>query len=162
VEYNRADDPADHFFPAGKTLFEYIQTRQHQIVAESAIRFHDAFPDLVDEIFGDGQSSRRYSVGNIAFTVATRTFGYSTESQKTVESRIWRPIKPVAHAAAAFFLCLGSIKNPEQEWDDEHKLCLQQPFLATLFYEDVFRSLLLSRAEGLRFQVSNCERFHIG
>ena len=119
-------------------------------------------PDLVDEIFGDGQSSRRYSVGNIAFTVATRTFGYSTESQKTVELRIWRPIKPVAHAAAAFFLCLGSIKNPEQEWDDEHKLCLQQPFLATLFYEDVFRSLLLSRAEGLRFQVSNCERFHIG
>ena len=126
------------------------------------IAFMMLLPHLVDRLFGDGRSKRRYSVGNIAFTAATQTFGYSTESRKTVESRIWRPTKPVSHAAAAFFLCLGAITDPEQEWDDAHKLCVQQPFLATLFYEDVFRDLLLFPSEYLRYQVPSCERFRIG
>jgi hypothetical protein len=78
-------------------------------------------PHLVDSILADIRSSRRYSVGNIALA-ATQMFKYSPESQKTVESRIWRPTKPVAHAAAAFFLCLGELKRREQEWGEGYRL----------------------------------------
>ena len=117
-------------------------------------------PHLVDPLFGEIRSARRYSVGNIALA-ACHAFGYSTESQKTVESRVWAPTKPVAHAAAAFFLCLGAMRNPAQEWDDEHKLCVQQPFLATLFYEDVFRDLVLFPTDFLRLQMPSCRRFNI-
>ena len=93
--------------------------------------------------------------------VAGDKFGYRPGSQKTVESKIWGPTKPVAHAAAAVMVCLGALNDPEQEWDAEHQLCFQQPFLATLFYEDVFRSMLLMVTELLRLQVPSCDRFQI-
>ncbi|HEV3160093.1 MAG TPA: hypothetical protein VGZ89_08925 [Xanthobacteraceae bacterium] len=113
-------------------------------------------PDLVHELF----SGLPYTVGNAALMAADQ-FGYSMGSQKTVESRIWAPTKPVAHAAAAVMLCLGVLDDPEQEWDDTHSLCNKQRFLATLFYEDVFKNLVLLPAENLRFQMPGCERFQI-
>ena len=113
-------------------------------------------PHLVEDLLG-GLSP---TVANIAL-VATGSFGYSTGSQKTVELRIWGPTKPVAHAAAAVMLCLGALPDPDQEWDDEHPLCYKQPFLATLFYEDVFRDFLLMPTELLRIQVPSCRRFQI-
>ena len=66
----------------------------------------------------------------------------------------------MAHAAAAVMLFLGVLGDPDQDWDAGHQLCYQQPFLATLFYEDVFRDILLI-AEFLRLQVPNCDRFRI-
>lgn len=113
-------------------------------------------PHLVDELFG-GSS---YTVGNIVAILAGHTFGYSDGSHKTVEFRIWAPTKAVAHAAAAVMLYFGMLSDPAYEWDDEHILCYKQQFLATLFYEDVFRDLLLVTAL-LRLQVPSCERFHI-
>jgi hypothetical protein len=113
-------------------------------------------PHMLDDLIG-GLSP---SVGNIAL-VAADMFGYSEGSQKTIESRIWGPTKPVAHAAAAVMLCLSVLNDPTQEWDEGHKLCYDQPFLATLFYEDVCENILLRIAELLRFQVPRCERFHI-
>jgi hypothetical protein len=113
-------------------------------------------PDLVDELF----NGLPYTVGNAALTAAHQ-WGYSTESQKTVESRIWAPTKPIAHAAAAAMYCLSVLDDPKREWDDGHELCKKQPFLATLFYEDVFENFILRLAEYLRFQVPSCQRFHI-
>jgi hypothetical protein len=113
-------------------------------------------PDLVDELF----NGLPYTVGNAALTAAY-LWDYSTGSQKTVESRIWAPTKPVAHAAAAVMYCLSVLADPEEGWDDEHELCKKQPFLATLFYEDVFENFILRLAEYLRFQVPSCERFQI-
>lgn len=113
-------------------------------------------PDLVDKFFG----GLPYTAGNVAL-VAGGKFGYSTGSQKTVELRIWRPTKPVAHAAAAIMLCFGLLDDPKHGWDDEHKLCQKQKFLATLFYPDVFESLILFPAEYLRLQLPSCERFQI-
>jgi hypothetical protein len=142
----------------------YLKTHERggsTLWRRAQIAFMMLLPHWVDPVFGDIRSRDRYSVGNIALTAGTHAFGYSIESQKTVESRIWRTTKPVAHAAAAFFLCLGAMRDPEQEWDDEHKLCVQQPLLATLFYEDVFRNLLLFPAEFLRLQLPSCTRFRI-
>jgi len=113
-------------------------------------------PHLVDELL-DGLSP---TVGNIALK-ATGPLGYSDGSHKTVESRVWKPTKPVAHAAAAAMYCFNVLDDPEQAWDEQHQLCYQQPFLATLFYEDVFRNILLRVAELLRLQVPSCDRFHI-
>jgi hypothetical protein len=100
------------------------------------------------------------SVGNTSL-VAARIFDYEVGSQKTIESRIWAPTKPIAHAAAATLLCLNVLNDPAQEWDEEHDLCYRQPFLATLFYEDVFTSMVLRVSELLRDQISRCERFRI-
>ena len=113
-------------------------------------------PHLVDELLG----GLPQTVGNIAL-VAGDKLGYGPGSQKTIQSRIWGPAKPVAHAAAAVMLCLGVLNHPDQEWDDQHQLCYQQRLLATLFYEDVFRNFLLRPAELLRLQVPSCNRFHI-
>ena len=113
-------------------------------------------PDLVDALF----HGLPHTVGNTALMDANQ-FGYSTESQKTIESRLWAPTKPVAHAAAAAMLCLAVLDDPEQEWDDAHSLCHKQRFLATLFYEDVFKHLVLLPADYLRFQMPSCERFQI-
>jgi hypothetical protein len=52
------------------------------------------------------------------------------------------------------------LPDSAHEWNDDHRLCLQQPFLATLFYEDVFRQVLLM-AEYLRLQLPACDRFYI-
>jgi hypothetical protein len=113
-------------------------------------------PNLTDKLF----HGLPPTVGNTAL-VAAEALGYGEGSSKTVESKIWRPVKPVAHAAAAVMLCLSILQDPEQEWDEEHRLCLVQPFLATLFYEDVFINNLLWMAELMRLQLPNCERFHI-
>jgi hypothetical protein len=100
------------------------------------------------------------NVGNIALVLG-RELGYSDESQKTIESKIWARTKPVAHAAAAVMLSFGLLPNPKQEWDEDHPLCYQQPFLATLFYEDVFRMIVLRMAELMRLQLPSCTRFRI-
>jgi len=113
-------------------------------------------PRMLGDDFLDGLPP---SVGNIALRGA-HALGYKDGSHKTIESRIWGPTKPVAHAAAAVMLWLSVLKHPDQEWDKNHELCYRQPFLATLFYEDVFRDMLLV-AELLRIQLPGCRRFQI-
>lgn len=114
------------------------------------------FPDLMEELL-DGLAP---TVGNLVGMLGNR-WGYSESSGKTIESRIWRPTKPVAHAAAAAIYTLSILDDSKHEWDGERQLCYQQPFLATLFYEDVFRNILLHLTSNLYLQVPSCRRFKI-
>jgi len=113
-------------------------------------------PDKLDELFG----GLAPTVGNVAGLLGAQ-LGYSEGSQKTIESRIWAPTKPVVHAAAAVMYCLANLKDPDHEWDNEHQLCYQQPFLATLFYPDVFQSILMHLTNLLYLQAPTCRRFKI-
>jgi hypothetical protein len=61
---------------------------------------------LEDEIGGLSPT-----VGNIA-VAAGAELGYSAESQKTVESQVWAPVKPVAHVAAAATLLHSTLDWP--------------------------------------------------
>jgi len=123
-------------------------------------RAHCAFvmllPHLVDELL-EGLPP---TVSNVALKAGAK-LGYSEASQKTFEWDIWRPVKPVAHAAAAIMLTFGVLSDPEQGWDEAHLLCYQQPFLSTLFYEDVFRNIVLMLTGLLHVQVPSCDRFKI-
>jgi hypothetical protein len=123
-------------------------------------RCHCAFmmllPHLVEELL-EGLTP---TVSHIALT-ACRIRGNQTTSQKTYEAKIWAPVKPVAHAAAAAMVSWVLLNDPEHGWDENHQLCYKQPVLATLFYEDVFRNFLLRIAELLRIQVPACSRFQI-
>lgn len=114
------------------------------------------FPDLMEELL-DGLAP---TVGNLVGMLGNR-WGYSESSGKTIELRIWRPTKPVAHAAAAAIYTLSILDDSKHEWDGERQLCYQQPFLATLFYEDVFRNILLHLTSNLYLQVPSCRRFKI-
>jgi hypothetical protein len=87
--------------------------------------------------------------------------GYEEGSHKTIEAKIWRPVKPVAHAAAAASLSLTILRDTQQGWDEQRQLCAQQPFLATFFYDDVFTNVVLRMVEIMRLQLPNCERFKI-
>ena len=113
-------------------------------------------PDLMEELL-DGLAP---TVGNLVGILGEK-WGYSESSGKTIESRIWRPTKPVAHAAAAAIFTLSILNDFEHGWDGGHQLCYQQPFLATLFYEDVFRNILLHLTSNLYLQVPSCRRFKI-
>ena len=76
---------------------------------------------------------------------------------------MWAPVKPVAHVAAAATLLHGTLDWPLGGlWNDgKHPLCVRQPMLATLFYDDVVRKCLLPMAESLRAQLPTCNRFQI-
>jgi hypothetical protein len=113
-------------------------------------------PNKLEELF-EGLPP---TVGNVLGVLGAK-WGYSEGSYKTIADRLWRPTKPVVHAAAAAMLCLGILTHREHGWDDEHQLCYKQPFLATLFYEDVFRSILLNLTSQLYLQVPSCRRFKI-
>lgn len=114
-------------------------------------------PHLLEEEIG-GLSP---TVGNIAVAAAAK-LGYSAESKKTVESKVWAPVKSVAHVAAAATLFHSTLDWPLGGlWNDgEHPLCVRQPMLATLFYDDVVRKML-PVAELFRAQLPSCNRFRI-
>jgi hypothetical protein len=99
------------------------------------------------------------NVKNIALSVG-RSLGYSEGSVKTVESRIWAPIKPAAHLATAIMLFFAIWPHVRQVWAKKYPLCYQSPFLSTLFYEDIVRFILKS-AEVLEHQLPRCTRFRI-
>jgi hypothetical protein len=86
---------------------------------------------------------------------------YTDASQKTFEWDVWRPVKPVAHAAAAAVFSWLALQDPRHGWDERHQLCYDHSVLATLFYEDVFKDFVLRTAEHLRIQVPTCSRFQI-
>jgi hypothetical protein len=109
-------------------------------------------------LFPDEEDELSPTVGNLSLLVG-RTIGYSDESQKTVESKIWGPTKAIAHAAATVLLYFAALPQMG-EWDENHKLCYKDPHLATFFYEDVFM-LVLETAESVRLQLPNCNRFDI-
>ena len=72
------------------------------------------------------------TVGNLAGIVAY-ALGMSTESQKTVESRLWAPTKPVAHAAMAWFHFMVLVRRAKAPWDQENQLCNHDLFLGAFF-----------------------------
>ena len=117
---------------------------------------------LVPHLLEDEIGGLSPTVGNIAVAAGAK-LGYSAESQKTVESRVWAPVKPVAHVAAAAMLLHSILDWPlEGLFDDgKHPLCFRQPMLATLFYDDVVRKYLLPMAEAFRVQLPSCNRFQI-
>jgi len=117
---------------------------------------------LVPHLLEDEIGGLSPTVGNIAVAAGAK-LGYSAESQKTVESRVWAPVKPVAHVAAAAMLLHSILDWPlEGLFDDgKHPLCFRQPMLATLFYDDVVRKYLLPMAEVFRVQLPSCNRFQI-
>jgi hypothetical protein len=119
---------------------------------------HCAFMMLLPHLVKELLEGLTPAVGHIALT-ATRLRG--NKDQKTYEAKIWAPVKPVAHAAAAALVSWVVLEDPAQDWDASHQLCYKQPFLATFFYEDVFRNFLLQTAELLRMQVPGCSRFQI-
>jgi hypothetical protein len=101
------------------------------------------------------------TVGNTALVIG-RCFGYAAESQKTVESQIWAPTKPVSHAATVF-VWWNKVSNElakEGPWDQEHKLCEQNSVLAALFYADVMK-MILQESEKLRLRLPGLGNFHV-
>jgi hypothetical protein len=112
-------------------------------------------PHLENQLRGEPFTVRKITevIGDV--------LGYEEGSHKTIEAKIWRPVKPVAHAAAAASLSLTILRDPRQGWDEQRRLCAQQPFLATFFYEDVFTNVVLWMAEIMRLQLPSCERFKI-
>jgi hypothetical protein len=124
-------------------------------------RSHCAFVMLLPHLAKGLLDGLEPTVSNIALR-AGAAIGYEATSQKTFESKIWHPVKPVAHAAAAAMFSWCVLKDPKHAWDEKHQLCYKQSVLATFFYEDVFRYFVLRTAELLRKQVLTCSRFHIG
>ena len=59
--------------------------------------------------------------------------------------------------------CYTSHALPDllDEHRESHPLCSKQPFLATIFYEDLLRDYVLDTAEHLREQAPTCTRFRI-
>jgi hypothetical protein len=100
------------------------------------------------------------TVQNTALAVA-RKLGYEDGSQKTIEARVWAPVKPVVHVAAAAMFFVGSFDFMPAAWNDgRHPLCFTHPLLATMFYDDIARKILLT-AELYRVQLPSCTRFRI-
>lgn len=144
-----------NIFSQGQTLFE--NTRRiggKRLWERCRCALMMLLPHLVEELL-EGLTP---TVGNIALT-ATRIQG--NQNQKTYEAKVWAPVKPVAHAAAAAVVSWTLLKDPGHDWDEGHQLCYQQPLIATFFYEDVFRDFLLRVAELLRMQLPACSRFQI-
>ena len=113
-------------------------------------------PQLLDEM-----SMFSPTVSNVV-TAAAAKLGYSDGSQKTIEARVWAPLKPVVHMAAAAMELMGTFDWCRQLWNEErYPLCYRQPLLATLFYDDIVREYLLPVAELYRLQLPSCERFEI-
>jgi len=129
-----------------------------------------AFMMLCPHLLEDEINGLSPTISNVVLAAA-RKLNYSDESQKTVEARIWAPVKPVIHAAAAAMYCLSKLEDTSGStvnllevgpWDDgQHPLCHRNPMLATLFYEDVIKELLLPMAEQFRVQLPSCSRFQI-
>jgi hypothetical protein len=144
-------------FSQSEKFFESTRIRGGKIWWDRAVC---ASMMLLPQLAWDQFDELPPEVRNIALSIG-RSLGYSEGSEKTVESKVWARTKPVAHAAAAAMLSFGTLRRPEQEWDEEQQLCRQQPFLATLFYEDVFKDFVLTMAEILRLQLPSCTRFRI-
>jgi hypothetical protein len=101
------------------------------------------------------------TVGNTALVIG-RWFGYADESQKTVESQVWAPTKPVSHAATVFMWWIMVLDELAKRgpWDQQHKLCEQNSVLAALFYADVMK-MILQESEKLRLRLPGLGNFHI-
>lgn len=119
--------------------------------------FRMLLPQIEQELLG-GLSP---TVSNISM-IAGEDEGYRGKgSEKTYLTKVWKPVKPVAHAAAAAALYWGSLHDLVDENDAHSELCKKQPFLASLFFENLFRDYILVTAENLRLQVPVCSRFNI-
>jgi hypothetical protein len=99
------------------------------------------------------------TVGNLAGIVA---YGLrmSPESQKTIESRLWAPTKPVAHAAMAWFNFTALVIRVKGPWDQENQLCNHDLFLGAFFYPEMI-TMLVEKAEEIRLRLTGLKRFHI-
>jgi hypothetical protein len=99
------------------------------------------------------------TVGNLSLIVAD-ALGMSSESQKTVESRLWAPTKPIAHAVLVwgFYLLRASINKVT--WAHENQLCNHDLFLSAFFYPEIV-TLLVERAEKIRLRLPGIKCFHI-
>ena len=99
------------------------------------------------------------TVGNLAGILAD-ALGMSRESQKTIESKLWAPTKPVAHAAVTLSRFLSYAWRREEPWDDEYKLFNKNLMLGVLFYSDIV-TLLVEDAERVRLRLHKIGRVTI-
>jgi hypothetical protein len=99
------------------------------------------------------------SVGNLASFLAY-FLGMSTESQKTIESRLWAPTKPVAHAAAAWGLLLINVLKDKLTSDHENQLGHRDLVLSAFFYPEIV-TRLVEKAEKIRLRLPAIKYFHI-
>jgi hypothetical protein len=99
------------------------------------------------------------TVGNLASIVA---YGLrmSTESQKTIESRLLAPTKPVAHAAMAWFHFTVLVRREKAPWDQENQLCNHDLFLGAFFYPEMV-TMLVEKAEKIRLRLPGIRCFRI-
>jgi hypothetical protein len=100
------------------------------------------------------------TVDNLAAIMA-EGMGMSRESYKTIESRLWAPTKPVAHAALALALFVEKRWRAEKILDEEpYWLCKHNLLLALLFYADVLTPLV-TVSEHLRRHILKMRAFRI-
>jgi len=116
-------------------------------------------PHLYDEplrLFG-----LRPTVDNLAALVA-EMLGMSTESYKTIQSKLWAPTKSVAHAATAVALLRMKVPKLQQnsDWVKEHPLCEHDMMLGSMFYPDIL-SLLVNLSEKIRPRLFVARAFRI-
>jgi len=106
-------------------------------------------------------SGLRPTVDNLAALVA-EALGMSTESYKTVQSKLWAPTKSVAHAAAAVTLFRMKVPKLQQnsDWVKEHPLCEHDMMLGSMFYPDIL-SLLVNLSEKIRPRLFVARAFRI-
>jgi hypothetical protein len=121
---------------------------------------HCAFSMLLPHVEPGLLDGLEPSVENISLR-AGGPEGYSQGSTKTYQSDVWAPVKPVAHAAAAAVLYWGCLHDLVEDQDENYQICNNQPFLATLFFENLFKDYMLVTAEHLRLQMPTCSRFKI-
>jgi hypothetical protein len=101
------------------------------------------------------------TVDNLATTIA-ECMGMSRESYKTIESRLWAPTKPVAHAALMLAWFIAKVRQHRENghWEDEHWLCDHNLLLGALFYSDIL-AMLVEIAERLRLRLPKIKAFRI-
>jgi hypothetical protein len=120
-----------------------------------------AFAMLMPHLLKDDLGDLSPTVTNVALRMASK-IGYCGESQKTIESKVWGRIKPVAHAAAAYMFWLSVSDLVFESLDNNRDpLFASNPMLATMFYPKILSRIILPTAELLRLQLSSCGRFRI-
>ena len=99
------------------------------------------------------------TVDNLIGALADRV-GQSRESRKTIADRLWRPTKPVAHAALAYGHVLSLGWETKGRYDADRWLMNINPTLAMFFYPGWIR-IAVGHAERFRQLLPDFGQFKI-